>query len=219
MLNVLSSVIVVHHLTDWSISISAFSGSLQKMWVYWFSSGSTGDSLELWKELDLECVEKDLRGVLSRGITCVAVLLLHSYTSVVSIPWGRQPHIYSNCIYSLFTSISSCFMLLSKGVFTSESLHVTFKFRRFLVIRQTQQSWNCVTALWLTYIPHLFFLQMVRSWESSGRPGSLSGLHSGVSVQRGHAHGAGRAPGLHCVCRRLPHPQDPPVLKRLHLRL
>ncbi|XP_060949722.1 5-oxoprolinase [Limanda limanda] len=43
-------------------------------------TGSTGDSLELWKELDLECVEKDLRGVLSRGITCVAVLLLHSYT-------------------------------------------------------------------------------------------------------------------------------------------
>uniref|UniRef100_A0A3Q1BR13 5-oxoprolinase, ATP-hydrolysing n=1 Tax=Amphiprion ocellaris TaxID=80972 RepID=A0A3Q1BR13_AMPOC len=41
---------------------------------------STGDSLEVWKELDLEQVEKDLRGVLSRGITSLAVLLLHSYT-------------------------------------------------------------------------------------------------------------------------------------------
>uniref|UniRef100_A0A671WKM9 5-oxoprolinase, ATP-hydrolysing n=1 Tax=Sparus aurata TaxID=8175 RepID=A0A671WKM9_SPAAU len=37
-------------------------------------SGSTGDSLEVWRELDLERVEKDLRGVLSRGITSLAVL-------------------------------------------------------------------------------------------------------------------------------------------------
>uniref|UniRef100_A0A8C4NR60 5-oxoprolinase, ATP-hydrolysing n=1 Tax=Dicentrarchus labrax TaxID=13489 RepID=A0A8C4NR60_DICLA len=43
-------------------------------------TGSTGDSLEVWKELDLERVEKDLKGVLSRGITSLAVLLLHSYT-------------------------------------------------------------------------------------------------------------------------------------------
>lgn len=43
-------------------------------------TGSTGDSLEVWRELDLEQVEKDLRGVLSRGITSLAVLLLHSYT-------------------------------------------------------------------------------------------------------------------------------------------
>uniref|UniRef100_A0A673B8F0 5-oxoprolinase, ATP-hydrolysing n=1 Tax=Sphaeramia orbicularis TaxID=375764 RepID=A0A673B8F0_9TELE len=41
---------------------------------------STGDSLEVWKQLDLEQVEKDLRAVLSRGITSLAVLLLHSYT-------------------------------------------------------------------------------------------------------------------------------------------
>ncbi|XP_076014060.1 5-oxoprolinase [Genypterus blacodes] len=43
-------------------------------------TGSTGDSLEVWRELDLERVEKDLRGVCSRGITSLAVLLLHSYT-------------------------------------------------------------------------------------------------------------------------------------------
>lgn len=52
-------------------------------WVHWCPSGSTGDSLEVWRELDLEKVEQDLRGVLSRGITSLAVLLLHSYTSVV----------------------------------------------------------------------------------------------------------------------------------------
>ncbi|XP_054622190.1 5-oxoprolinase isoform X2 [Dunckerocampus dactyliophorus] len=43
-------------------------------------TGSTGDSLEVWRELDLERVEEDLRGVLSRGITSLAVLLLHAYT-------------------------------------------------------------------------------------------------------------------------------------------
>ncbi|XP_034016310.1 5-oxoprolinase isoform X2 [Thalassophryne amazonica] len=43
-------------------------------------TGSSGDSLEVWKELNLDRVEEDLRGVLSRGITNLAVLLLHSYT-------------------------------------------------------------------------------------------------------------------------------------------
>ncbi|XP_056155592.1 5-oxoprolinase isoform X2 [Lampris incognitus] len=43
-------------------------------------TGSTGDTLEVWRELDIEQVERDLRGVLSRGITSLAVLLLHSYT-------------------------------------------------------------------------------------------------------------------------------------------
>ncbi|XP_020364474.2 5-oxoprolinase isoform X1 [Oncorhynchus kisutch] len=43
-------------------------------------TGSTGDSLEVWRELDMQRVEDDLRGVLSRGIHSLAVLLLHSYT-------------------------------------------------------------------------------------------------------------------------------------------
>ncbi|MCJ8738120.1 hypothetical protein PDJAM_G00031930, partial [Pangasius djambal] len=41
--------------------------------------GSTGESLEVWTELDLQRVERDLRAVLSRGITSLAVLLLYSY--------------------------------------------------------------------------------------------------------------------------------------------
>uniref|UniRef100_A0A673XIX5 5-oxoprolinase, ATP-hydrolysing n=1 Tax=Salmo trutta TaxID=8032 RepID=A0A673XIX5_SALTR len=41
---------------------------------------NTGDSLEVWRELDMQRVEDDLRGVLSRGIHSLAVLLLHSYT-------------------------------------------------------------------------------------------------------------------------------------------
>ncbi|KAK3559078.1 hypothetical protein QTP86_002994 [Hemibagrus guttatus] len=41
--------------------------------------GSTGEILEVWTELDLQSVEKDLKAVLSQGITSLAVLLLHSY--------------------------------------------------------------------------------------------------------------------------------------------
>nr|XP_015209776.1 PREDICTED: 5-oxoprolinase isoform X1 [Lepisosteus oculatus] len=43
-------------------------------------TGSTGESLEVWRTVDLQRLESDLRGVLSRGITSLAVLLLHSYT-------------------------------------------------------------------------------------------------------------------------------------------
>ncbi|XP_062859373.1 5-oxoprolinase [Trichomycterus rosablanca] len=42
-------------------------------------TGTTGERLEVWRELDLQSVERDLKAVLSRGITSVAVLLLHSY--------------------------------------------------------------------------------------------------------------------------------------------
>uniref|UniRef100_A0A671QP07 5-oxoprolinase-like n=1 Tax=Sinocyclocheilus anshuiensis TaxID=1608454 RepID=A0A671QP07_9TELE len=42
--------------------------------------GSTGESLEVWQELDLQRVEQDLRRVQSKGISSLAVLLLHSYT-------------------------------------------------------------------------------------------------------------------------------------------
>lgn len=45
-------------------------------------SGSTGESLEVWRELDLQRVEQDLRRVQSKGIRSLAVLLLHSYTCV-----------------------------------------------------------------------------------------------------------------------------------------
>ncbi|XDV44813.1 hypothetical protein PO909_013051 [Leuciscus waleckii] len=43
-------------------------------------TGSTGESLEVWRELDLQRVEQDLRRVQSKGIRSLAVLLLHSYT-------------------------------------------------------------------------------------------------------------------------------------------
>ncbi|XP_048862389.1 5-oxoprolinase isoform X2 [Brienomyrus brachyistius] len=43
-------------------------------------TGSTGEVLEVWREPDLQQVERDLLALLSRGITSLAVLLLHSYT-------------------------------------------------------------------------------------------------------------------------------------------
>lgn len=74
----------------------------------WCLPGSTGDSLEVWQELDLERVEKELRGVLSRGITSLAVLLLHSYTSVgklVSDLSGMEAYLFK--IYLLFAYLSA----------------------------------------------------------------------------------------------------------------
>ena len=59
-----------------------FSASLFALPLSFCLSGSTGDSLEVWRELDTQQVEKDLKGVLARGITSLAVLLLHSYTYV-----------------------------------------------------------------------------------------------------------------------------------------
>ncbi|XP_053571428.1 5-oxoprolinase isoform X2 [Bombina bombina] len=42
--------------------------------------GSTGDSLEVWEPVNLQHLEKELRGALSRGIRSLAVVLMHSYT-------------------------------------------------------------------------------------------------------------------------------------------
>lgn len=71
--------------TSWHIS-SAAELKKKSLCVCRCLSGSTGDSLEVWKELDLAKVEQDLRGVLSRGITSLAVLFLHSYTYVALNP-------------------------------------------------------------------------------------------------------------------------------------
>ncbi len=46
-------------------------------------AGCTGESLEVWQELDLQLVEQDLRRVQTKGISSLAVLLLHSYTCVL----------------------------------------------------------------------------------------------------------------------------------------
>ncbi|XP_056627457.1 5-oxoprolinase [Triplophysa dalaica] len=43
-------------------------------------TGSTGDRLELWRDLDLQQAERDLKCLFSKGIRSLAVLLLHSYT-------------------------------------------------------------------------------------------------------------------------------------------
>ncbi|KAM8966221.1 5-oxoprolinase [Pelodytes ibericus] len=48
--------------------------------------GSTGDSLEVWKPVDLERLKIELLGVLSRGIRSLAVVLMHSYT------WSSHEH-------------------------------------------------------------------------------------------------------------------------------
>lgn len=88
-------------------------------------SGSTGDSLEVWRELDLERVEKDLRGVLSRGITSLAVLLLHSYTSVVQLVFVPFRH---RGVFTQDPNLISCPLFLSLAFSPSlkQILHVFF---------------------------------------------------------------------------------------------
>ncbi|XP_078458013.1 5-oxoprolinase isoform X1 [Lampetra planeri] len=44
------------------------------------TAGSTGEKLEVWKEVDLADLEEKLSGVLARGISSLAVVLMHSYT-------------------------------------------------------------------------------------------------------------------------------------------
>lgn len=69
-------------------------------------SGSTGDSLEVWRELDLDKVEVDLSGVLSRGITSLAVLLLHSYT------WASEKYLIRiRLLASLLSSPLAWFLM------------------------------------------------------------------------------------------------------------
>lgn len=43
------------------------------------SPGCTGDTLLLWRPLDLTALRRELERVLARGIRSLAVLLLHSY--------------------------------------------------------------------------------------------------------------------------------------------
>ncbi len=91
-------------------------------------SGSTGDSLEVWRELDLERVEKDLRGVLSRGITSLAVLLLHSYTSVVQFAFVPLRHTGIFTQDPNLTSLSFISFLSFPGHLSEPGTHLTLFF-------------------------------------------------------------------------------------------
>ncbi|XP_064410048.1 5-oxoprolinase isoform X1 [Latimeria chalumnae] len=42
--------------------------------------GATGERLEVWRALNLDCLEKELLRVLAKGISSLAVVLIHSYT-------------------------------------------------------------------------------------------------------------------------------------------
>ncbi|XP_063777232.1 5-oxoprolinase isoform X1 [Pseudophryne corroboree] len=63
--------------------------------------GSTGDSLEVWKPVNLEHLKIKLQGALSRGIQSLAVVLMHSYT------WSSHEHQVGDLARSLgFTHVS-----------------------------------------------------------------------------------------------------------------
>ncbi|OCT77308.1 5-oxoprolinase isoform X2 [Xenopus laevis] len=63
--------------------------------------GSTGESLEVWKPIDVKRLENDLQNVLARGIRSLAVVLMHSYT------WSSHEHQIGELARSLgFTHVS-----------------------------------------------------------------------------------------------------------------
>ncbi|CAN9506173.1 unnamed protein product [Ophioblennius macclurei] len=96
-------------------------------------TGSTGDSLEVCRELDLQQVEKDLRGILSRGITSLAVLLLHSYT------WadhekavGSLAHRLGFKQVSLSSEVMPMVRAVPRGYTVTADAYLTPKIRQYL---------------------------------------------------------------------------------------
>ena len=130
-------------------------------YVVCFSSGSTGDSLEVWRELDLKSVEKDLKGVLSRGITSLAVLLLHSYTSVwflYNLYPNFLPYYFLPCVWLLNAVSHSLLVTFSyKPCLTCTHLYFSLIYLRVLSIVLTAAhfmsntfSLSCYWATWVT---------------------------------------------------------------------
>ncbi|XP_076146266.1 5-oxoprolinase [Alosa pseudoharengus] len=96
-------------------------------------TGSTGDSLEVWRELDLPQVERDLRGVLSRGITSLAVLLLHSYTwSAHEKAVGSLARKLGFTQVSLSSEVMPMIRAVPRGYTVCADAYLTPKIRQYL---------------------------------------------------------------------------------------
>ncbi|XP_063062907.1 5-oxoprolinase isoform X2 [Engraulis encrasicolus] len=96
-------------------------------------TGSTGDSLEVWRELDLQQVERDLRGVLSRGITSLAVLLLHSYTwSAHEKAVGSLARKLGFSQVSLSSEVMPMIRAVPRGYTVCADAYLTPKIRQYL---------------------------------------------------------------------------------------
>ena len=61
------------------------------MMFIWVLAGRSGEELLVQKPPDLAALRLELQRVWDRGIRSVAVLLLHSYTSV--LPHNRNPQV------------------------------------------------------------------------------------------------------------------------------
>ncbi|XP_028826461.1 5-oxoprolinase isoform X3 [Denticeps clupeoides] len=95
--------------------------------------GSTGDSLEVWRELNLKRVEEDLKGVLSRGITSLAVLLLHSYTwSAHEKAVGSLARKLGFAQVSLSSEVMPMIRAVPRGYTVCADAYLTPKIRQYL---------------------------------------------------------------------------------------
>uniref|UniRef100_A0AAY4E9F1 5-oxoprolinase n=1 Tax=Denticeps clupeoides TaxID=299321 RepID=A0AAY4E9F1_9TELE len=93
----------------------------------------TGDSLEVWRELNLKRVEEDLKGVLSRGITSLAVLLLHSYTwSAHEKAVGSLARKLGFAQVSLSSEVMPMIRAVPRGYTVCADAYLTPKIRQYL---------------------------------------------------------------------------------------
>ncbi|KAJ8387190.1 hypothetical protein AAFF_G00160020 [Aldrovandia affinis] len=96
-------------------------------------TGSTGDVLEIWREVDLHRVERDLKGVLSRGITSLAVLLLHSYTwSAHEKAVGSLARRLGFTQVSLSSEVMPMVRVVPRGYTVCADAYLTPKIRQYL---------------------------------------------------------------------------------------
>ncbi|XP_029101963.1 5-oxoprolinase isoform X2 [Scleropages formosus] len=96
-------------------------------------TGSTGDVLEVWREPDLQRLECDLEGLPSRGITSLAVLLLHSYTwSDHEQAVGALAHRLGFSQVSLSSEVMPMVRAVPRGYTVCADAYLTPKIQQYL---------------------------------------------------------------------------------------
>ncbi|KAJ8279913.1 hypothetical protein COCON_G00069790 [Conger conger] len=96
-------------------------------------TGCTGDKLEVWREVDLQRLERDLKGVLSRGISSLAVLLLHSYTwAAHEQEVGSLARRMGFTQVSLSSEVMPMVRVVPRGLTVCADAYLTPKIRQYL---------------------------------------------------------------------------------------
>ncbi|XP_029442000.1 5-oxoprolinase [Rhinatrema bivittatum] len=97
------------------------------------TTGSTGDSLEVWRPPDLGRLRKDLEGVLAKGIRSLAVVLMHSYTwSAHEQQIGKLAQELGFSHVSLSSEVMPMVRIVPRGYTACADAYLTPCIRRYL---------------------------------------------------------------------------------------